>query len=42
MIVILLSSPLQPQSSTKIIPDERATKLSFQQDLKVVKASLGH
>ena len=25
MVVILLSSPLQPQSDTKVIPDKKAT-----------------
>ena len=25
MVVILLSSPLQPQSDTKVMPDEKAT-----------------
>ena len=25
MVVILLSSPLQPQSDTKIMPDKKAT-----------------
>ena len=25
MVLILLSSPLQPQSVTKVIPDEKAT-----------------
>ena len=28
MVVILLSSPLQPQSYTKVIPDEKATLMT--------------
>ena len=28
MVVILLSSPLQPQSDTKIIPDKKATLMT--------------
>ena len=28
MVVILLSSPLQPQSDTKVIPDKKATLMS--------------
>ena len=28
MVVILLSSPLQPQSSTKVLPDKKATLMS--------------
>ena len=28
MVVILLSSPLQPESYTKVIPDEKATLMT--------------
>ena len=28
MVVILLSSPLQPQSDTKVIPDKKATLMT--------------
>ena len=28
MVVILLSSPLQPQSDTKVVPDKKVTLMS--------------